>query len=87
MLETDFPEVPKRQPGTLARHCAEAGQTEKAAELYIAASGRATAASNNVEAAAHLKRALALVATLPPRAPRTVELRNRIMVGGWWWST
>ncbi|MBR0883000.1 class 3 adenylate cyclase [Bradyrhizobium japonicum] len=87
VLETDFPEVPKRQPGTLARHCAEAGQTEKAAELYIAASGRATAASNNVEAAAHLKRALALVATLPPRAPRTVELRNRIMVGGWWWST
>jgi hypothetical protein len=23
--------------------------------------------------------------TLPPRAPRTAELRNRIMLSGWWW--
>jgi predicted ATPase len=85
VLESDFPEMPKRQPETLARHCAEAGQAEKAADLYIAASGRATAAFNNVEATAHLKRAMALVKTLPPRAPRTAELRNRIMMSGWWW--
>ena len=85
VLESDFPEIPKRQPETLARHCAEAGQAEKAADLYIAASGRATAASNNVEATAHLKRAMALVKTLPPHAPRTAELRNRIMMSGWWW--
>ena len=84
-LESDFPEIPVRQPETLAHHCAEAGQTEKAADLYIAASARATAASNNIEATAHLKRAMALVKTLPPRAPRTVELRNRIMLSGWWW--
>src|SRR6202011_4053529 len=36
-LESDFPEVPACQPETLARHCAEPGQSEKAAELYIAA--------------------------------------------------
>jgi predicted ATPase len=69
VLESDFPEIPKRQPETLARHCAEAGQAEKAADLYIAASRRATAASNNVEATAHLKRAMALVkrSRSPPR--------------------
>jgi class 3 adenylate cyclase len=86
VLELEFPEIRRTQPETLARHCAEAGLTEKAVELYISASQCATAASNNVEAAAHLKGALALVKTLPPLAPRTVELRNRIMIGGWWWS-
>jgi class 3 adenylate cyclase len=85
VLELDFPEILKNQPETLARHCAEAGLTEKAAELYISASQISTAASNNLESAAHLKRALALVKTLPPLAQRTVELRNRIMLGGWWW--
>jgi predicted ATPase len=85
VLELDFPEILKNQPETLARHCAEAGLTEKAAELYISASQISTAASNNLESTAHLKRALALVKTLPPLAKRTVELRNRIMLGGWWW--
>ncbi|MEH2543250.1 MULTISPECIES: adenylate/guanylate cyclase domain-containing protein [unclassified Bradyrhizobium] len=85
VLELDFPEIRRTQPETLARHCAEAGLTEKAVELYISASQCATAASNNIEAAAHLKRALALVKTLPPLAQRTIELRNRIMLGGWWW--
>jgi class 3 adenylate cyclase len=85
VLELDFPEIRRTQPETLARHCAEAGLTEKAVELYISASQCATAASNNMEAAAHLKRALALVKTLPPLAQRTIELRNRIMLGGWWW--
>jgi class 3 adenylate cyclase len=86
VLEREFPEIRRAQPETLARHCAEAGLTEKAVELYISASQCATGASNNMEAAAHLKRALALVKTLPPLAQRTIELRNRIMVGGWWWS-
>ncbi|WP_283815216.1 adenylate/guanylate cyclase domain-containing protein [Bradyrhizobium sp. JYMT SZCCT0180] len=85
VLELDFPEIRRTQPETLARHCAEAGLTEKAVELYISASQCATAASNNIEAAAHLKKALALVKTLPPLAQRTIELRNRIMLGGWWW--
>jgi class 3 adenylate cyclase len=85
VLEREFPEIRRTQPETLARHCAEAGLREKAVELYISASQCATAASNNMEAAAHLKRALALVKTLPPLAQRTIELRNRIMLGGWWW--
>jgi predicted ATPase len=85
VLEREFAEVRRTQPETLARHCAEAGLTEKAVELYISASQCATAASNNMEAAVHLKRALALVKTLPPLAQRTIELRNRIMMGGWWW--
>jgi class 3 adenylate cyclase len=87
VLDREFPEIRRSQPESLARHCAEAGQTDEATDLYISAARCATAASNNVEATAHLKRAMALVKTLPPTAPRTVELRNRIMMGGWWWWT
>jgi class 3 adenylate cyclase len=87
VLEREFPELPKIQPEILAHHCAQAGFTEKAIDYYIAASQRATAASNNTEASRDLGKARALLHTLPASAPRTKELRDRISCGGWWWST
>jgi predicted ATPase len=86
VLESQFPEVPKNRPELLAHHCAEAGLSEKAIDYYLEGSQRATAASNNTEASRHLAKALALLHTLPPSAPRTKELRERITIGGWWWS-
>jgi predicted ATPase len=86
VLEREFPELPKTQPEMLAHHCAEAGLAETAIDYYVAASQRATAASNNKEASGHIKSAHALLQTLPASASRTNELRHRIMAGGWWCS-
>jgi predicted ATPase len=85
VLECEFPELPKTQPEMLGRHCAEAGLVEKAVHYYMAASQRATAASNNKEASGHIRRAYALLETLPPSS-RVNELRHRIMIYGWWGS-
>jgi class 3 adenylate cyclase len=86
VLEGEFPEVQRTQPEILAHHCAEAGLAEKAVDYYLAASKRATAASNNTEASRHVARARALLDTLPASARRATELRMRIETGGWWWS-
>jgi predicted ATPase len=86
VLEGEFPEVASTQPEILARHCAEAGLSEKAIDYYLAASKRATAASNNTEASRQVARARTLLDTLPASARRATELRMRIEVGGWWWS-
>ncbi|HEV3373285.1 MAG TPA: adenylate/guanylate cyclase domain-containing protein [Xanthobacteraceae bacterium] len=64
-LESRFPEIAERQPELLARHCAEAGQIEKAADLWAKAGQRSLARSALVEAAEQLGRALDLIATLP----------------------
>jgi predicted ATPase len=86
VLEGEFPEVQRAQPEILAYHCAEAGLAEKAVDYYLAASKRATAASNNTEASRQIARARTLLDTLPASARRTTELRTRIEIGGWWWS-
>ena len=44
-LESRFPEIAERQPELLARHCAEAGQIEKAADLWAKAGQRSLARS------------------------------------------
>jgi predicted ATPase len=85
VLEREFPELRKTQPEMLGRHCAEAGLAEEAIHYYVAASQRATAASNNKEASGHIRRAHALLETLPPSS-RVNELRHRIMMCGWWGS-
>jgi predicted ATPase len=85
VLESEFPELPKTQPEVMGRHCTEAGLAEKAIHYYMAASQRATATSNNKEASGHIRKALALLQTLPPSS-RANELRDRIMMGGWWCS-
>jgi predicted ATPase len=65
ILESQFAEIAENQPELLARHCTEAGLTEKAASLWGKAGQRSLARSALVEAAEQLTRALDQIATLP----------------------
>jgi class 3 adenylate cyclase/predicted ATPase len=64
-LESQFAEIAENQPEVLARHCTEAGLTEKAASLWGKAGQRSLERSALVEATAQFARALGLIATLP----------------------
>jgi predicted ATPase len=64
-LESQFLEIAANQPELLARHFTEAGQIEKAADLWGKAGQRSLQRSALVEAAEQLSRALAQIATLP----------------------
>jgi predicted ATPase/class 3 adenylate cyclase len=72
-LESRFAEIAERQPELLARHYTEAGQIEKAAELWAKAGQRSLARSALVEAVEQLGRALDLIATLPGTPERRRE--------------
>jgi class 3 adenylate cyclase/predicted ATPase len=63
-LESNFNEIAENKPELLARHCAEAGQIEKAAALWGKAGLRSAQRSALVEAAGQLRRALDQIATL-----------------------
>jgi class 3 adenylate cyclase/predicted ATPase len=67
-LQAQFAETAESQPELLARHCTEAGLTEKAAELWGKAGQRSLARSALVEAVAQLTRALDQIAALPGTA-------------------
>ena len=80
-LEGHFAEIAENKPELLARHCAEAGWTEKAAILWGRAGQRSLARSALVEAAEQLKRALALIATLPATpALRREEIKLQVVL-------
>jgi predicted ATPase len=64
-FEDQFAEIAENQPELLARHCTEAGLTEKAASLWGKAGQRSLERSALVEAEAQLTRALYLLAALP----------------------
>jgi len=64
-LESQFTEIAERQPELVARHCTEAGLTEKAAGLWGKAGLRSLERSALVEATEQLARALTQVAALP----------------------
>jgi predicted ATPase len=73
-LESQFGEIAETQPELLARHCTEAGLTEKAALLWGQAGQRSLARSALMEAIEQFTRALDQIATLsatPALAPRT----------------
>ena len=84
VMQCDFPEVIVGQPEILAHHCAEAGMVPEAIEYYLLASQHATAASNNVEASAHLRRGLVVCEQLPASDARKAQFRDRLAAGGWW---
>jgi predicted ATPase len=65
ILERQFAGIADRQPELLARHCAEAGQVEKAARLWGKAGQQSLERSALVEAIEQMSRALALIAALP----------------------
>src|SRR5271154_3847282 len=64
-LESQFAEIAENRPELLARHCTEAGLTEKAAHLWGKAGQRSLERSALEEAVAQLTRALAQIAALP----------------------
>jgi class 3 adenylate cyclase/predicted ATPase len=78
-IERRFAEIAESQPELLARHCTEAGLTEKAAGLWGKAGQRSLARSALIEAAAQLTRALAQIATLPTTpALRREQIRLQV---------
>ena len=72
VFDRQFPDIAQGQPELLARHCAEAGQLERAARLWGAAGRQSLARSALAEAVEQLKRALALIGP----SPGTPELRR-----------
>ena len=65
ILESQFAEIAESQPELLARHCTEAGQIEKAVDLWGKAGQRSMERSALVEAVEQITRALGQIATLP----------------------
>jgi class 3 adenylate cyclase len=86
-LQLNFPELVVSQPEVLAHHSAEAGALVEAIEYHILAAKRATAAMNNKEATAHLKRGWILLEQLPASDPRRPKLISRVAGAGWWLSS
>jgi class 3 adenylate cyclase/predicted ATPase len=77
VLEEQFPETAEAQPELVAHHFTEAGLTEKAVHYWHQASQRAIERSAHVEAIAHLRQGLALLATLsetPQRLQHEVNM-------------
>src|SRR5262249_43069477 len=82
ILKGQFPEIVASQPEQLAHHSDTAGLIAPAIDYYRRAADRAIAASANLEAIAHLKRALELISTLPASAERSSrELDFRLALG------
>ena len=79
VLEGQFTEIAKNQPELLARHCTEAGLTEKAAGLWGKAGQRSLERSALVEAVEQLTRAIGLIASLAPTpALRREEIKLQV---------
>jgi hypothetical protein len=77
-LEDRFPEIIAAQPALLAHHCEEARLSEKAVDYRLAAGRQAWGRSMLAEAAALLRRGLALVPGLPDsdwRLQRELDLQ------------
>jgi predicted ATPase len=81
-LEDRFPEIVAAQPALLAHHCSAAGLTEQAIAYWLAAGRQALARSAAAEAAALLRRGLAVVPALPDEdRQRETELDLQIALG------
>jgi class 3 adenylate cyclase/predicted ATPase len=78
-LERQFTEIAENQPELLARHCTEAGLSEKAAGLWGRAGLRSLERSALVEASEQLTRALDQMATLAStRALRNEQVKLQV---------
>ena len=69
-IEGEFPQLAEGQPELLARHCAGAGLSEKAAAYWRKAGEQAVRRAANREAIEHFRRALELTAAQPETAER-----------------
>ena len=83
VLEESFPETTEMQPEVIAHHYSQGGRTEDAVAWWRAAGQRASRLSQNAEAAAHLSKALELIAVGDEGRDRDLlELNIRIDLGG-----
>jgi predicted ATPase/class 3 adenylate cyclase len=81
VLEARFPERVESEPEVIARHYEQAGLIAQAIAHYRRAGERAAERSANEEAIAYLRRALALLATLPEDRERDEqELRLQMAI-------
>jgi predicted ATPase len=69
-LEAQFPAIAETQPELLAQHYTEAGLNSQAVGYWQQAGQRAIQRSANVEAIAHLRQGIALLAALPDTPAR-----------------
>ena len=82
VLEERFPERVAAEPEVVARHCDQAGLVTEAIAHYQRAGERATQLSADEEAIGHLRRALALLGTLPDTRERhQIELGLQLSIG------
>ena len=79
-LESGFADIAENQPEILARHCTDAGLTEKAAGLWGKAGQQSMTRSALVEADTQFARALDQIATLPATPARRRE-QIKLQVG------
>ena len=83
VLEQRFPGLVESRPDLLAHHYTEAGLGARAIPYWHRAGQRASERSAHLEALAHLRRGLELVAMLPvgtERIPRELELQAALAV-------
>ncbi len=74
-------------PARAADHFSAAGDSETAAERFMAAAGRAAAAGSFGQAMEHVKRALLLIERLPPTPQRRLfRIRTLIALGRLQWQ-
>jgi class 3 adenylate cyclase/predicted ATPase len=82
-LEKAFPDTAETQPDLIAHHCTLGGLAGRAVHWWRAAGGQAIRRSANVEAVAHLRRALELISSETAGPERDLrELEVRIELGG-----
>jgi class 3 adenylate cyclase/predicted ATPase len=79
ILETHFQELVESQPEILAYHYGEAGDHQLAVNYWRAAGLRAVAHSANIEAIAHFRKALEVLAALPD-TPKRNEQESEIQL-------
>jgi class 3 adenylate cyclase/predicted ATPase len=78
-LESQFPDIVETQPELLARHCTDAGMSEKAAALWGKAGQLSLERSALAEAVQQFRRALDLIAALPGTAAlRREQIRLQV---------
>ena len=82
MLEERFPALVEDQPEIVARHYVLGGHPERAAHFWLRGGQRSLRRNAHVEAAAHLRSALAAVGELPEsNAKALAELDVQIALG------
>jgi class 3 adenylate cyclase/predicted ATPase len=82
VLEGQFPETAEAQPELLAHHYTEAGLSAQAVRYWQQAGQRTVERSANLEAVAHLRKGLEVLATLPDTPERSrQELGLQIILG------